>query len=160
MLFLSTCLRQSVPTLTTFPSYQDAHGHHNAVQPCGYDEYDIDAPACGQARRSLEQCLTFRTQFADISSIAAFGYAQLISAPESWSDDRTRDNVSRTNKSKENKPDDKRPLFYLQFLPFAYPYLPWKYPRVPMPSSPQVIVLDIFGAVLVSVKFHLHSQTR
>lgn len=133
------------------------------MQPSDYDDYDINGPSRGQAQLSLAQDVAFRTQLAEFSAIAAGGYTELIPVSESWSDDRTRDTVDCTvctSKSGDNKPDDGgSPRVYLRFLPFAYPYLPESYPRVPMPSSPQVIVLDMFGVILVSVAFLQRLQT-
>ncbi|OJT03951.1 hypothetical protein TRAPUB_5365, partial [Trametes pubescens] len=127
----------------------DAHGHHNIVQPSDYDNYDINGPSHGQAQVSLAQDVAFRTQLAKFSTLAAGGYTELVPVSESWSDDRTRDSVDCTSKSGDNKPEDGgSPCVYLRFLPFAYLYLPGSYPRVPMPSSPQVIILDMFGVIL------------
>ncbi len=130
------------------------------MQPSDYDDYDINGPSRGQAQVSLAQDVAFRTQLAEFSTLAAGSYTELVPVSESWSDDRTRDSVNCTSKSGDNKPEDGgSPCIYLRFLPFAYLYLLGNYPRVPMPSSPQVIVLDMFGVILVSVEFLQRLQT-
>lgn len=143
--------------MTPTSSYQDIRAQHGIVRPSGYDEHDARAPAHGYAQRLLQQDPAFQAQFAAFSTFAILDYSRLSFDSDSGgstSNGRTFSSASRSEPrgvgEGEADSDDSSEV-YVWFLPVAYPRLPSQFPRVPMPSSPRVVVLDVFGVILVRV---------
>lgn len=143
--------------MTPTSSYQDIRAQHGIVRPSGYDEHDARAPAHGYAQRLLQQDSAFQAQFAAFSTFAKLDYSRLSFDSDSGgstSNGRTFSSASRSQPRGlgEGAADsDHSSEVYVWFLPVAYPRLPSQFPRVPMPSSPRVVVLDVFGVILVRV---------